>query len=232
MEIASIDAGMNILSPYYPSIREVSEKTSHLASLATDIIVFQNIRGFYTGFFGYYILLPIFHLLRIGFPISSLLLLAMIIEGKICPFFRIDPRERLINVTQKDFQYSYSNKTSSYRFADNGLLILSKYPLNVSELESAQIAQWNDTCQIVNADLSGNGDAKCLIENTTNTSIVYLGKYHENCRKFLTEQMHELNITDSTVHSKDITISSVTTMNYYKSCIPKLFQLEMTCTEY
>ena len=95
MKVAYCKAGIKLFTHYFPSIIELSGRIKHLASLNTEIIILQEIMGFHTGICGKYFILPLLSMLRTGFPLSTILVIIAICEGKMFPFFKVDYKEKI-----------------------------------------------------------------------------------------------------------------------------------------
>ena len=101
MKIAYCKAGIKLFTHYFPSIIELSGRIKHLASLNTEIIILQEIMGFYTGIFGKYFILPLLSMLRTGFPLSTILILIAIGVKENMSFFKVDYKEQIEEQVQK-----------------------------------------------------------------------------------------------------------------------------------
>ena len=221
MKVAYCKAGMKLFTHYFPSLFEIIGRIKHLNNLNTEIIIFQEIPSFYTGIFGKYILIPLLSLLRTGFPISCILLFLAILEGKICSFYKIDFKENLELNKKNIYPYCYYSKKEKFYFTDNGLLILSKKPLSVNNLEKAQIASINDKLQIINTLFQTSSNIDTLISNTSNMASIFFGD-----TKNIKENLPELIKYKYGLISNELSLNQVKEMDYYNYSVPIIFELE------
>jgi len=111
-------------------IKKILDKIK-IISENTDILLFQELNSFKSGFFTYY-LYKLLLLLKIDIicpKFITIFELLMIIEGYIIPYKNIDYNQKIIEYC-KNLNYRYYHKSNySKKFINSGLLICSKYKI-------------------------------------------------------------------------------------------------------